>query len=75
MFVLPQDRADEVISPEPSSSELMAQNMLDELKGHGAGTSSLPVVDYDVRRGVQADMGNGDQWPEIRERSSRGACT
>ncbi|WP_394253500.1 flavodoxin family protein [Arthrobacter pityocampae] len=55
-------------SPDPSSSELMAQHILDELKGHGVGTSSLRVVDYDVKRGVQTDMGNGDQWPTIRER-------
>ncbi len=55
-------------SPEPSSSELMAHHILDELKGHGVGTSSLRVVDYDVKRGVQTDMGDGDQWPTIRER-------
>lgn len=55
-------------SPEPSSSELMARHILDELEGQGAGTSALRVVDYDVRRGVQVDMGNGDQWPQIRSR-------
>lgn len=55
-------------SHDPSSSELMAQHILDELKTHGVGTSSLRVVDYDVKRGVQTDMGDGDQWPTIRER-------
>lgn len=55
-------------SPEPSSSELMARHILDELEGQGASTSALRVVDYDVRRGVQVDMGNGDQWPQIRSR-------
>src|SRR3954454_1479385 len=55
-------------SPKPSSSELMAQHILDELDGQGVGTDSLRVVDFDVSRGVQVDMGNGDQWPAIRER-------
>ncbi|KNC19044.1 flavodoxin [Arthrobacter sp. RIT-PI-e] len=54
-------------SPTPSSSELMAHHILDELKGHGVSTSSLRVVDYDVKRGVQTDMGEGDQWPDIRQ--------
>ncbi|MEG9249991.1 NAD(P)H-dependent oxidoreductase [Arthrobacter sp. Soc17.1.1.1] len=54
-------------SPDPSSSELMAQHILDEFKGQGVSTSSLRVVDYDVRPGVKTDMGGGDQWPEIRE--------
>jgi multimeric flavodoxin WrbA len=54
-------------SPGPSSSELMAQHILDELKGHGIDTSSVRVIDYDVKRGVETDMGNGDQWPIIRQ--------
>jgi multimeric flavodoxin WrbA len=54
-------------SPEPSSSELMAQHILDELKGQNVDTSSVRVVDYNVKRGVLTDMGDGDQWPVIRE--------
>lgn len=52
-------------SPEPSSSELMARHLLDELDGHGVATESLRIVDFDVKRGVQVDMGNGDEWPKI----------
>lgn len=55
-------------SPEPSSSELMAQHILDEIGGLGVESSSVRVVDFDVKRGVATDMGNGDQWPTIRER-------
>ena len=55
-------------SPEPSSSELMAQHILDELEGHGVATQSLRIVDHDVKRGVQVDMGNGDEWPAIHEK-------
>ncbi|MHA7141884.1 flavodoxin family protein [Arthrobacter sp. Sr33] len=55
-------------SPSPSSSELMAQHILDHLAEQGVATSSVRVIDYDVKRGVQTDMGNGDEWPQIREK-------
>ncbi len=55
-------------SPEPSSSELMARHILDEFEQHGVSTSLLRIVDHDVRRGVQIDMGNGDEWPAIRKK-------
>jgi multimeric flavodoxin WrbA len=55
-------------SPEPSSSELMAQHVLGELEELGVATSSLRIVDHDVKRGVLTDMGNGDEWPAIRAR-------
>lgn len=46
----------------------MAQHILDELTGQGISTSLARVVDYDVKRGVQVDMGDGDQWPVLREK-------
>ncbi|TLM84722.1 flavodoxin family protein [Pseudarthrobacter sp. NamE5] len=55
-------------SPEPSSSELMARHVLDELAAHGVSGTSLRVVDHNVMPGVQVDMGDGDAWPGIRER-------
>jgi len=55
-------------SPEPSSSELLAQQVLDALSTQGVGGDLVRVVDHDVRPGVQLDMGNGDEWPTIRER-------
>ncbi|HEV7951083.1 MAG TPA: NAD(P)H-dependent oxidoreductase [Glaciihabitans sp.] len=54
-------------SPESSSSELMASQILDELATHGVTGSSIRVVDFDVKPGVKTDMGNGDQWPGIRQ--------
>lgn len=47
-------------SPEPSSSELIARQLLDELAQHGVRTSSVRVVDHDVKPGVAVDMGDGD---------------
>lgn len=49
----------------------MARQVLDELATHGVEGDVVRVVDYDVRPGVVADMGDGDQWPEILERIKR----
>jgi multimeric flavodoxin WrbA len=55
-------------SPAPSSSDLMARQVLDELAEHGVTGDVVRVVDHDVRPGVEVDMGEGDAWPAIRER-------
>ena len=55
-------------SPAASSSELMARHVLDELATHGVSGTSLRVVDHNVMPGVQVDMGDGDAWPDIRDR-------
>ena len=55
-------------SPEPSSSDLMAQHILDQFAERGISTSSARVVDHNVAAGVQKDMGNGDEWPSLREK-------
>ena len=54
-------------SPAPSSSDLIARQLLDELGGHGVSGSVVRVVDHDVKPGVEVDMGEGDAWPAIRE--------
>lgn len=53
-------------SPEPSSSHLLAQQVMDALGEHGVTGSVVRVVDHDVKPGVQVDMGEGDAWPQIR---------
>jgi multimeric flavodoxin WrbA len=53
-------------SPGASSSEVMAQHVLDEFAKQGVSTSSIRVVDHDIKRGVLTDMGDGDQWPAVR---------
>ncbi len=55
-------------SPEASSTQLLADQVLEALSSHGVSGDSVRVVDHDVRPGVQTDMGNGDEWPAIRER-------
>ncbi len=54
-------------SPAPSSSDLMARQILDEMAKHGVAGEIVRVVDHDVKPGVEIDMGEGDAWPGIRE--------
>lgn len=53
-------------SPGESSTELLAGQVLSALAEHDIETSMLRVVDYDVRPGVETDMGDGDEWPQLR---------
>jgi multimeric flavodoxin WrbA len=55
-------------SPTRSSSQLLAQQILDELAGQGVATELVRVADHDVRPGVEADMGDDDEWPAIRRK-------
>lgn len=54
--------------PAQSSSELIADQVCENLKVLGVGTESLRCADYTIEPGVEADMGGGDQWPQIREK-------
>ncbi|MCA0145252.1 flavodoxin family protein [Blastococcus sp. LR1] len=54
-------------SPAPSSSDLIARQVLAELAKHGVAGDVVRVADHDVKPGVEVDMGEGDQWPAIRE--------
>ncbi len=54
-------------SPAKSSTELLASQVLASLAKHGVTGTSVRVVDFDVRPGVEADMGDGDAWPGIRQ--------
>jgi multimeric flavodoxin WrbA len=55
-------------SPDPSSSHLLGQQVLDALKEHDVTGEIVRVVDHDVKPGVDFDMGNGDEWPALREK-------
>ena len=56
-------------SPEPSSSQLLAEQVLEQLGTHGVQSELVRVVDHDVHVGVVAGaVGEGDAWPSIRRR-------
>jgi multimeric flavodoxin WrbA len=55
-------------SPGESSTQVMADQVLEALAKHGVTGESVRVVDLDVKPGVEKDMGDGDAWPSIRAR-------
>lgn len=55
------------LSPEESSTDRLIDEVVTELGTHGVASSTIRVVDRNVKPGVEADMGPGDAWPAIRE--------
>jgi multimeric flavodoxin WrbA len=55
-------------SPGSSSSELIAQQVIDALAEHDVTGDLVRLVDLDIKPGVETDMGTGDGWPAVRER-------
>jgi len=55
-------------SPAGSSTHVLGEQVLNALAEHGVTADRIRAVDHDIRPGVQADMGDGDQWPSLRER-------
>ena len=55
-------------SPQPSSTQLLAEEIVAELDGHDVSSELVRVVDRGVRFGVSTDEGDGDGWPAIRAR-------
>jgi multimeric flavodoxin WrbA len=54
-------------APTTSSTEVLAQELLDALGKHDVSGEIVRVIDRQVRFGVQVDEGDGDGWPAIRE--------
>jgi multimeric flavodoxin WrbA len=54
-------------SPAESSAQLLGGQLMDALAEEGVDGPTFRVVDFDIKPGVDADMGDGDEWPAIRE--------
>lgn len=52
----------------PSSSELIADQLLGHMGSTGVATETVRCVDLTLLPGVQADMGPGDEWPALLEK-------
>ncbi|HKH06068.1 MAG TPA: NAD(P)H-dependent oxidoreductase [Acidimicrobiales bacterium] len=54
----------------PSSTDLLVQQLLDELDTAGVEVMGPPVrvADLIIKPGVTSDEGDGDDWPALRER-------
>lgn len=55
-------------SPAPSSSELIAEHVFGTLRREGVECEAVRCVDFHIAPGVEADMGDSDQWPSIRKK-------
>jgi len=55
-------------SPAESSSDLIGHQVLDALAEHGVAGELVRVADFTIKPGVEKDMGDGDQWPDLRKR-------
>ena len=55
-------------SPAKSSTDKLAREVLAELRKLDVTGEAVRVVDHDVKPGVDKDMGEGDDWPTIREK-------
>lgn len=60
-------------SPADSSSDLLGDQILKELaaQSHGIASEVVRAVDRTIAPGVQTDMGQGDEWPLLREKVLR----
>ncbi|MFS0867959.1 flavodoxin family protein [Microbacterium sp. 179-B 1A2 NHS] len=55
-------------SPTESSTSLLVRQVLDALGEHGVESTEVRIADHVVSPGVEIDMGDGDEWPSIREK-------
>jgi multimeric flavodoxin WrbA len=52
-----------------SSTDRLLGDLLAALAEHGVeGDAPERALDYDIKPGVTSDEGDGDEWPELRER-------
>ncbi|REJ06316.1 flavodoxin family protein [Microbacterium bovistercoris] len=55
-------------SPDESSSELMSGQLAEALTAHGVTHEHVRAVDHRILPGVGKDMGEGDDWPALRDK-------
>jgi multimeric flavodoxin WrbA len=55
-------------SPQDSSTAVLLGEVVDALASQGVTAETVRVVDHDVKFGVSADEGHGDEWPAIRQK-------
>jgi multimeric flavodoxin WrbA len=53
---------------EKSSTDVLLQQILDALEKHNVKGEIVRVVDHNIKPGVKADEGKGDDWPKLRKR-------
>lgn len=51
---------------EHSSTQKLLDQVLHAMTSYGVETSGVRVVDHNLKPGVKADEGDGDEWPALR---------
>jgi NADPH-dependent FMN reductase len=54
-------------NPQRSNTGALADVVATALQGHGVEVAEVRAVDHALPPGVEADLGEGDEWPSIRE--------
>ena len=55
-------------SPARSSTDKLLRQLLDAFREYDADGEIVRVADLNIKPGVSADEGKGDEWPALRER-------
>ena len=55
-------------SPETSNTEALARIVMGALDHEGVDGELIRLADHSILPGVESDLGEGDEWPGIRER-------
>ncbi len=55
-------------SPATSNTAALAAVVEEALREHGVETEAVRAVDHAIKPGVESVMGEGDEWPGIREK-------
>lgn len=55
-------------SPGPSNTEALAQVLVDCFRQDGIEVDVVRLVDLNIKPGVETDMGEGDEWPGVRDK-------
>ena len=57
-------------SPETSNTEALAKTVADKLRAEEVEVTEVRAVEKNILPGAESDMGEGDEWPAIREKRS-----
>jgi multimeric flavodoxin WrbA len=52
-------------SPETSNTEALAKVVIDKLRDEDVEVTEVRAVDKEIKPGVETDMGEGDEWPQV----------
>jgi multimeric flavodoxin WrbA len=53
--------------PETSNTEALAKVVADKLRADEVEVTEVRAVEKNILPGVESDMGEGDEWPQVRE--------